>query len=76
MNYMATFGTHGFPCPKLAANATGGRRGLSESFKRLVKDAGIDSMTVQGKGIRKFSKRTFDSLRQSFNSTLANAGVA
>ena len=33
-------------------------------------------MTVQGKGIRKFSKRTFHSLRHSFNSALANAGVS
>ena len=32
-------------------------------------------MTVQGKGIRKFSKRSFHSLRHSFNSALANAGV-
>jgi len=33
-------------------------------------------MTVKGKGIRNFSKRTFHSLRHSFNSALANAGVA
>jgi integrase len=37
--------------------------------------AGIDPKTVQGKGIRKFSKRSFHSLRHSFNSALANAGV-
>jgi integrase len=33
-------------------------------------------MTVQGKGTRKFTKRSFHSLRHSFNSALANAGVA
>jgi integrase len=37
--------------------------------------AGIDPKTVQGKGIRMFSKRSFHSLRHSFNSALANAGV-
>lgn len=31
---------------------------------------------VQGKGTRKFTRRTFHSLRHSFNSALANAGVA
>ena len=33
-------------------------------------------MTVQGKGVRKFSRRTFHSLRHTFNSTMANAGVS
>ena len=33
-------------------------------------------MTVQGKGKRKFSARTFHSLRHSFNSVMANAGVS
>ena len=32
-------------------------------------------MTGPGKGIRNFTKRTFHSLRHSFNSALANAGV-
>ena len=45
-------------------------------FKRIVKKAGIDPMTVSGKGLRQFTKRTFHSLRHSFNSALANAGVA
>ena len=38
--------------------------------------AGLDPMIVQGKGSRNFTKRTFHSLRHSFNSALANAGVA
>jgi integrase len=44
-------------------------------FKRTVQKAGLDPMIIQGKGIRKFSRRSFHSLRHSFNSALANAGV-
>lgn len=76
LDFLSSFGTNGSLCPKLASKATGGRRGLSEGFKRIVKKAGLDPMTIQGKGIRKFSRRTFHSLRHSFNSALANAGVA
>jgi integrase len=75
VHFISTFGTSGFLSPKLAGKATGGRRGLSEGFKRIVVKAGLDPMTVQGKGIRKFSRRSFHSLRHSFNSALANAGV-
>ena len=76
LEYMATFGTTGFLCPKLAARGSGGKHGLSESFNRIVLKAGLDPMTVQGKGVRKFSRRTFHSLRHSFNSAMANAGVS
>ena len=76
LNYISTFGTTGFLCPKLASKVTGGRRGLSEGFKRIVVKAGIDPMTVKGKGIRNFTKRSFHSLRHSFNSVLANQGVS
>jgi len=76
LNYLSTFGTTGYLCPKLADKGTGGKHGLSESFKRILKKAKVDPMTVEGKGLRKFSKRTFHSLRHSFNSVLANAGVA
>ena len=48
---------------------------MSESFKRIVIRAGLDPGIVEGKGVRKFTKRTFHSLRHSFNSALANAGV-
>jgi integrase len=75
-HYLSTFGTTGFLCPKLAAKGSGGKHGLSEGFKRIVIKAGIDPMVVQGKGTRNFTKRTFHSLRHSFNSALANAGVA
>lgn len=76
LKYLSTFGTTGFLCPKLSGKGSGGKHGLSEGFKRIVKKAGIDPMTVQGKGVRNFTKRTFHSLRHSFNSALANAGVA
>ena len=68
LKFLSTFGTTGYLCPKLASKGPGGKHGLSESFKRIVTRAGIDLMTVKGKGIRKFSKRTFHSLRHSFNS--------
>lgn len=65
-----------FISPGLAARTSGGKHGLSESFKRLVGQAGLDTMTVKGQGSHRFSKRTFHSLRYSFNSALANAGVS
>lgn len=64
-----------FLCPSLAEKGTSGKHGLSESFKRIMAKAGIDSQTVQGQGNRQFSKVTFHSLRHSFNSILANAGI-
>ena len=76
LNFIFTFGITGFLCPKLAGKVTGGRRGLSEGFKRIVVKAGIDLMTVKGKGIRNFTKRSFHSLRHTFNSVLANNGVS
>ncbi len=75
LDFLSSFGTSGFLCPKLAAKGPGGKHGLSESFKRIAIKAGLDLMTAKGKGTRNFSKRTFHSLRHSFNSHLANAGV-
>ncbi len=76
LDYLKTFGTAGFLCPKLATKGPGGKHGLSESFKRIVVGAGIDPGVIEGKGTRKFTQRTFHSLRHSFNSILANAGVS
>lgn len=76
LTHLSKFGTIGFLCPKLALKGPGGKHGLSEGFKRIVLKAGIDPMIVQGKGTRQFTRRTFHSLRHSFNSALANAGVA
>lgn len=76
LKYLSAFGTTGPLSPKLAARATGGKHDLSESFKRIVIKAGVDPMVVRGKGTQNFTKRTFHSLRHSFNSHLANAGVS
>jgi len=65
-----------FISPHMADLKSGGRHGLSEGFKRIVRNAGLDLQTVQGRGTRKISRRTFHALRHSFNSALANAGVS
>ena len=62
--------------PDMASRQTSGRHGLSESFKRIVVNAGLDLQTVQGGGTRMISRRTFHALRHSFTSALANANVA
>ena len=61
--------------PKMALLGPGGRHGLSEGFKRVMRKAGLALQTVQGGGKRKLARRTFHSLRHSFTSALANAGV-
>lgn len=63
-------------CPKLAEKDTGGAHGLSATFKTVMREAGLDPQEGKGQGKRSFSKFTFHSLRHSFNSALANAGVA
>lgn len=59
----------------MADQGPGGRHGLNERFKRIVRKAELDLQTVQGGGKRKISKRTFHALRHSFTSALANADV-
>ncbi len=65
-----------FIMPHMAGLKPGGRHGLSESFKRIMRKAGLDLQTVKGAGIRQQSKRTFHALRHSFTSALANQGVS
>ena len=65
-----------FVMPHMANLRPGGRHGLSEAFKRIMRQAGIDSMTVQGAGNQMFNRRTFHSLRHSFTSALANENVS
>lgn len=65
-----------FIMPGMANKGPGGQHGLSEGFKRIVLAAGLSLDTVQGKGRRNISKRTFHALRHSFTSALANVGVA
>ncbi len=65
-----------FIMPQLASQRVSGRRGLSESFKQIVRKAGLDLQTVKGAGKQMFSKRTFHSLRHTSNSQMANNGVS
>ena len=65
-----------FIMPQLAGQRGSGRRGLSETFKKIMRKAGVDSQTVKGKGNQMFSKRSFHSLRHSFTSALANENVS
>ena len=68
--------------PGLAGEGIGGRSGLSRSFLLLMAKAGFTLDAVHRKpdgeegGVgRKFRSLTFHSLRHTFNSLLANAGV-
>jgi integrase len=64
-------------CPTLQKRSVGGRSGLSQTFARITRDAGIGQHQVKGKGKqgRAFSKLSFHSLRHTFTSALANANV-
>jgi integrase len=66
-----------FLFPSLAERSTGGKNGLSGQFARVMARAGIEGKitrhTVEG---RANSSLSFHSLRHSFNSAMANAGVS
>lgn len=69
-----------FVFPKLAGRDTGGRSGLSMTFARIMARAGVVGEVLRaasegGKG-RTVRALSFHSLRHSFNSAMANAGVA
>ena len=56
-----------------------GKSGLSMAFKRIMAKAGIDAGVIRGRSGaagRSVSALSFHSLRHSFNSALANAGVS
>jgi integrase len=63
--------------PTLAGKSTSGATGLSMQFKRIMERAGVKGRLIrQAKGEgHNVSSLTFHSLRHSFNSALANAGV-
>lgn len=65
-----------FIMPHMAGLKSGGRHGLSEGFKRIMRKAGLDIGKVKSAGIRQLSRRTFHALRHSFTSALANQGVS
>ena len=62
--------------PALAGKDTGGRHGLSGRFAALIEKAGIEPKRTEASGGRRLSDLSFHSLRHSFNSAMANAGIA
>ena len=65
--------------PGLYHLRSAGKSGLSTSFRRLMDRAGIDAGIARqklGAAGRSVSRLSFHSLRHSFTSALANAGVA
>jgi len=63
--------------PSLTERGTGGRDGLSSEFAAIMRKADVRGAVIRhtDKGPRNTTK-SFHSLRHSFNSALANAGVA
>lgn len=69
-----------FVFPMLAGSRTSGRSGLSMTFARIMARAGVTGEILRtaskgGKG-RTVRSLSFHSLRHSFNSAMANAGVS
>jgi integrase len=62
--------------PELAGKGTGGRHGLSGQFAVIMEKASIEPNRTRASGGRRVSNLSFHSLRHSFNSAMANAGVA
>jgi integrase len=62
--------------PSLAGKGTGGKHGLSGQFAAIMKKAGIEGKRTRASGGRTLSSLTYHSVRHSFNSALANAGVS
>jgi integrase len=61
----------------LAGKGTGGKHGLSGRFAAIMERAGIEGkITRHAEGGRATSNLSFHSLRHSFNSAMANAGVS
>ncbi len=75
-DFIIEFMDSAFVCPESAKRSQSGDNNLSMSFTRIVKNAGIDSHRVKGQGKLFFNKLTFHSLRHSFNSAMAEAGVS
>jgi integrase len=71
--------TGGAISPKLAKQAISGRSGLSRQFLEIVRSAGLhdggEEEKRDGKR-RRFTPKTFHSLRHGFVSSMANAGVS
>ena len=66
-----------FLFPSLAGKGTGGKSGLSGQFAAIMARAGIvGKITRHSPEGRANSSLSFHSLRHSFNSAMANAGVS
>ncbi len=65
-------------CPTLAKRKVSGKYGLSIQFHKIMAEAAIKQETIAaaGKAGHEFNKFTFHSLRHSFISEMANAGIA
>lgn len=67
---------HGFLCRELSKIPLAGGTGLSQQFGRLMEQTGVGQNKVQVSLRRKFSRKSFHSLRHSFSSALANVGIS
>lgn len=67
--------TNGHLLPKLAPIDSGGKLGLSETFKKIAAKAGVDLKPVEKPSGRMELLRPFHSLRHTLTSALANSGV-
>jgi len=65
-------------CPTLTKRKMSGKYGLSIQFHKMLAAAEVKQETSEatGKAGHSFNKYTFHSLRHSFVSELANAGIA
>jgi integrase len=71
--------TGGKVSPALAKLGISGRSGLSRQFLEIVREAGLDAGMEEEKREgkrRRFTAKTFHSLRHGFVSSMANAGVS
>jgi len=62
--------------PSLAGAESGGKRGLSRTFKEIVIKSGVDMREITRPNGNKFCKRSFHSLRHGSTSDMANKGVS
>ncbi len=73
----------GLLCPALSGKPSGGKYGLSMEFRRIMATAGIDDRSVATKAVRAdtsrvrhLARRSFHSIRHSYNTELANTGTS
>jgi len=62
--------------PSLAGKDTGGKHGLSGRYAAITDKARIEGKPIKASDGRTLSSLSFHSLRHSFNSAMANAGIS